>query len=486
MYEDALVLERSIRLELEAGLNRVHIHDLEGHLGLESVRAHLEGALVLSIDCRHPGPAVVEDAKDDETELLSRRVGAETLLALIVSLAPAEQPSTFDPDGYAQSTDYLLALTTELAEELRTLRREASAQRTAQSTSGPRTRVELLARAPRSGSYRLTLRCEPGWATWRPSYIVRVHDLASSGPAAEARAWGQIYHRQGLSGRAKTVELSGARRTSGSIPRPRGPWVIRSDGPYDERSNQLHRGEAVARDEAPRSEEGQNGAPSAPEAPPGRFPYGPSRKAQGPVELGPSPVPVPLGPLEVETTQAFLLRPAADRRSFAQLTVRPRGDETLPAGRAEIFVADVFRGELDLGLASAESPWQIDLGPEARIAAHRFVSTALQSEGLLSRGDIHRAKVRIDVESSLDSACFVRVEEQLPTSADPRLKVRLLSAFLEPTSRGRTDAAEPEVSGSLVAFTVRLETNVRRTCVVEYVIEAPKDYRIVQTLEGDG
>ncbi len=172
----------------------------------------------------------------------------------------------------------------------------------------------------------------------------------------------------------------------------------------------------------------------------------------------------------------YLLRPAIKDHAFGRVTVTHAEDNPLLAGPASIFVADAFFGKTRLETTPARGKLELDLGAETAIKCARRSHTTVRTAGLINKDDIHVVEVIIEVENYLREVAELEIQDQVPVSADSKIKVKLL----------KTDPKDASLDDStgILTFKVKVAPGGRLVVGLTYELEAPKDYRFTQMLGG--
>lgn len=476
MSEDHVDLSRVLELRLHAGVNEIWLSGLEPDLHPGRLRVHADRALVLSVDVEDEvdAPAQPTPVESDAGEQAQRREGARAVLNLLDRVSFAAPPDgKLSASGFARGLEALTEMRERAEQELAEL---AEATIVRRSAPQERRRLMLRLRAPEPVECRLELTSESRPATWRMRYRLWIdgRDVAIESEAALWQPVGPLCVER-IELRGREPDEDGWRSTR--------PWIVSSERPYDERSQMLHQG-------APRETRPSDGADDllakeralalAAETRAVAFPaQAEVAVLEGPFDLGGSEAfALELPPPEIEVDWEFRVRPVLSPIAFARLLVRPAaGAPALAPGRVAVFADGILRGSTTESEATRLSPWSLELGPQTCIQARRSVRSTLEDERLIQRGDVHRIAVRIEVESRLERSARVWVEDQVPLSSDPRVRIRLLES--DP------DDAEHDPSSGRIRLPVRLEGKQKARVGFTYEVEAPRDYRLVQSV-GSG
>ena len=194
------------------------------------------------------------------------------------------------------------------------------------------------------------------------------------------------------------------------------------------------------------------------------------------VAIEPHPFRVCLGEQPIAARLYYICRPVADRFAHARVEIEPQDTNTWPGGSVPLFMDGHYRETLRFAPARQGQPWVFDLGSDPAISAQRWVYTSRRSEGVLTRDDIHLVEIKIELESHIDKTAQIIVEDQIPITTDPRLRLKL--AHTAPQ-------ANLDTSSGTLRFSEELPPHSRKTLLVHYEIDAPRDYRLIQTLGGE-
>jgi hypothetical protein len=181
-----------------------------------------------------------------------------------------------------------------------------------------------------------------------------------------------------------------------------------------------------------------------------------------------------LGSVSYPARIEYLLRPAVRDHAFGRVTVINNENAPLIAGPASIFVGEAFFGETRIRTTPAGGKLVLELGAETAIKSARRSKTTVRTEGILTKEDVHVVEVTTEIENHLDQSIDVEIQDQVPVSQDPRVKVRLMRTIPK-------DAQLDELTG-ILTFKVRLTPGTKVEIGLVYEIEAPKDYEFQQTL----
>lgn len=180
------------------------------------------------------------------------------------------------------------------------------------------------------------------------------------------------------------------------------------------------------------------------------------------------------GSVSYPARMEYLLRPAVRDHAFGRVTVINNDSAPLLAGPASIFVGEAFFGETRIRTTPAGGKLILELGAETAIKSARRTKTTVRTEGILTKEDVHVVETTIEIENHLEQTVELEVQDQVPVSQDPRVKVRLMRTVPK-------DAQLDDLTG-ILTFKVRLTPGSKVEVIVAYEIEAPKDYEFRQTL----
>ncbi len=168
-------------------------------------------------------------------------------------------------------------------------------------------------------------------------------------------------------------------------------------------------------------------------------------------------------PIELE----YVLRPAVRSTAFARTHCRNEAEVPLLAGPAAIYVGHDRFGENQLPSTPPGGAITVELGAETAIQSSRHARTSLRSGGLFSREELHHVEVTIEVVNHLPTRASILVEDQIPVSADEKVKISL----------GRTEPknAELDPKTGRVALRLGLGPGEKRTLSFDYLVHLPKD-----------
>jgi uncharacterized protein (TIGR02231 family) len=170
----------------------------------------------------------------------------------------------------------------------------------------------------------------------------------------------------------------------------------------------------------------------------------------------------------------YLLRPVIKDHAFGRVTVIHGSQSPLLAGPAAVFVGEGYVGATQLATTPAGGKLTLDLGAETSIKCARRTRTSMKTAGLINKDDLHLVEVEIEVESFLDHPADLEIQDQVPVSIDSKVKVKLIRTTPK-------DAVLDEQSG-IITYKVRVAPGGRVEIGLVFEIEAPKDYRLTQSL----
>lgn len=449
-YEDELFVERVHALELPAGVSRVRVGGLPTSFRLESARVTADPATVLSVDlASEPRPPPPPEGR--QFELRGRVAGARSLIELLDALEPLAPTS---PQALWKGAERFGALRRGASARLRDAEHALEAEAAA-GPQPPSVSLDLVLRSPRPTSCRLVIHGSVG-----SSAHALLYRLDVEGDAVRLAAFAELEHPLGEVRVDGELKLLKGLPPSSFPPMSRRPWVVRSDQLFEDRSPQLYRDAARIPPATHEPQPPRSGSTSI------RIP--------GPLGVGASPARLPLGEVAYGARVDYIARPALDRRAFCQLEIYPRPGTRLEAGDIRLVLGGLTRVRKKVPVATEAKPWRFELGPEPGIYTSRRSQTELRTEGLLQREDVHRASVKIELCNDLPHPVTVRVEDQIPVALDPRIRTRLL--HLSP-GKGQLDRETGTVSTQ-----VQLGAQSKVVIEMSYEVDAPRDYRLVQSL----
>ncbi|WP_242372733.1 mucoidy inhibitor MuiA family protein [Anaeromyxobacter sp. SG26] len=173
--------------------------------------------------------------------------------------------------------------------------------------------------------------------------------------------------------------------------------------------------------------------------------------------------------------RAELVRIAAPRREAATFLTAKAVNETgfpLLPGLAGIYVGDEFVGRAPIALTPPGGELELAFGVDDRIEVERKVLERKRlTAGLLSKDDVQRYRVRIEVKNRYATPVAVRLLDLVPVSRDERIKVAILDGSTAPA---REDPERPGVRIHELAL------GARESKVVElrYEVRTPRGLAI--------
>lgn len=184
---------------------------------------------------------------------------------------------------------------------------------------------------------------------------------------------------------------------------------------------------------------------------------------------------IALGTQRHDTKVEYVLRPSLKDHAFGQATVAHDEDVPLLAGPAALFVEDAYFGSTRLLTTPAGGKLVLELGAETDVKSARRSRTHVRTEGIINKEDMHTVDVTIELESYKAAPVEVEVQDQIPISADARVKVRLLET---------SPKADLDTERGVLTFRLELAPRAPAKLTFRYEIEAPRDFELTRWLEA--
>jgi uncharacterized protein (TIGR02231 family) len=173
--------------------------------------------------------------------------------------------------------------------------------------------------------------------------------------------------------------------------------------------------------------------------------------------------------------QATLTRTAAPRvEAAAFLTAKAVNDTGFPllAGEAGVYVGDDFAGRASLPFTPPGGELELAFGQDGRVEVERHVlERKRESAGLISKDEVIRYRVRVNVKNRYGAAVGVRLLDLVPVSRDEKIAVKILEGTAAPT---REDPDRPGVRIHELTLAPREE----RTLELRYEVRSPRGFPV--------
>ena len=168
------------------------------------------------------------------------------------------------------------------------------------------------------------------------------------------------------------------------------------------------------------------------------------------------------------------LYPALFPEAFLVAELKNPSAQPLPAGNASLFVGDDPSGTARLKLVSPGEALTLPLGIDRSLRPVRNVKVVQSEEGIVSKDEISRYTVTIELANPYRAAMNVRMVDQVPVTQDKDVTIKLLESKPIATQDSRTGALEwrlnvPPAQKTVVAFT--------------YTVKRPKGWKLYQSEE---
>lgn len=472
---DGLELHDHGILQLPAGISYARIEYSDLSIDVASLQIRLKNAVLRSVEHQtyhQKDSTPPPDHSAQKIELLSRQIGAKSLLTFLDSLAPQENDRYSCPDTMWRASEHILQARTACIQTLDECERQLEALEQHSSPNPPKpdgSVILLQLETTQTSQVHLDIVVNLGWATWRPSFEVHVSNKVAT-VQLEASIWHPVTRAIG----PLTLHLSHKPLALASTSYALTSWRVGPDPAFDERTRELY-----AKSPSHPSHRPQR-APAAPaqthlNEPLAPFPtdYKQTHSIDD-ATLEPRTFRILLGQQPATPRIIHICRPAIVNHAHAILEIAPQDEAAWPGDSVHLTLDNSRYQDLpNLRTARAGTPWIIDLGPEYLITTQRKVLAERRSQGSLQREDIHQIRVEVEVFNQLPHHAEIIIEDQLPIASDPRLRISL-----EET----TPEAEIDKKKGLVQFISTLEPE-RSLCIsFSYRIEAPHNYRIIQAL----
>jgi uncharacterized protein (TIGR02231 family) len=173
--------------------------------------------------------------------------------------------------------------------------------------------------------------------------------------------------------------------------------------------------------------------------------------------------------------KAELVRVAAPRREAATfLTAKAVNDTGFPLlpGVAGVYVGDEFVGRAPVALTPPGGELELAFGVDDRIEVERRVLERKRlTAGLVSKDDVYRYRVRIEVKNRYATPAAVKLVDLVPVSRDEKIKV----AVLDGTTAATKD--DPERPGVRI-HELALAANEAKVVELRYEVRYPRGLAI--------
>jgi uncharacterized protein (TIGR02231 family) len=507
VFPDRARITRTGRAAVEAGVQRIEIHDLPLALQPESVRASGKGtarARLLGVSTRMeyftdtPAASVrdlearLRAAQDAGAELAARsgvlekeQKNLDALGAQAESFArglalrgkgTAEQGAVFDflRNRLNDLQSEMLRLGREKRENDKLVEKLKQELQAAQSAR-PRQRyvavIEVDVTAP--GDLSLDLIYVTTGASWRPLY-----DLRLAGDSLEVSYLAQVQQSTGDDWRNVALAVSTAQPAVALIAPELDPWYIAPFVPPPMVYAQAMPAAAPARGkmrlQEARDEMALISEPSPAEA---AMAVATATVSEAGAALtyrlaGGADVPGNGEPRKV-TIASFPLKPQLDyvtapklqAACFRRAKVKNDSPYSLMPGSAQLFEGDDFLGSMQMEFVAPNQEIELFLGPDERLRVERELAAREVDKVFMADKRRLRYAYTIKLENLRDRPQLVTVRDQLPVSRDEQIKVRL-------------DAADPRPAQhddlNLLEWKLTLEPGRKQTLRFEFTVEHPR------------
>jgi uncharacterized protein (TIGR02231 family) len=173
--------------------------------------------------------------------------------------------------------------------------------------------------------------------------------------------------------------------------------------------------------------------------------------------------------------KAELVRVAAPRREAATfLTAKAVNDTGFPLlpGVAGVYVGDEFVGRAPVALTPPGGELELAFGVDDRIEVERRVLERKRlTAGLVSKDDVYRYRVRIEVKNRYATQAAVKLVDLVPVSRDEKIKVAVLDGTTAATKE------DPERPGVRI-HELALAANEAKVVELRYEVRYPRGLAI--------
>jgi hypothetical protein len=138
--------------------------------------------------------------------------------------------------------------------------------------------------------------------------------------------------------------------------------------------------------------------------------------------------PVPLASWRWPVSVRRQLFPAVQPEAYLVATLRLPADTPLPKGDANLFVDGQPAGRAHLDLTRPGQQFTLPLGIDRAVRCRRQVELETHERGLLSKEEINRYTVTIDIANPHRRGVALDVVDQLPRARDGSVAVKLVSS----------------------------------------------------------
>ncbi|MBX2810300.1 MAG: DUF4139 domain-containing protein [Myxococcales bacterium] len=436
-----------------------------------SVNAHIQTMSCEQLGKDHHPPEDASSSKERIRELRSRALGTQALLDFLESLEPDDDPPTLQTEAMWQSFTHIVHARADAQSRLSAYQAELD-QLTARASPHPpplnASTLVVTLTSVQSGPTQLAIRARHGWGTWRPRFHIY---MTKDEPKVvmEADIWLE------LPVPLKADELHLVHHPAPPTHRPfvPAPWTIGSNPVFDERSVELY-AQGTKERKRPRPSAQKAPAPLSTRGPKTPFPRDiyPTRYLRS-VALDSSQPRVVLEPEPSLVEKRYICRPAINPYAHIQLAIEPHEDAIWPGGWVDFSFDGQRHPPTRMDSAKKGRPWTWHLGPELRVHTQRSVTIERVIKGGLHRDEVHQVNIQTVVRNQLNHPIHTIIEDQIPSSTDPRLSVQLVDT---------NPQASLTDSKGVLRFILELAAQEKQTVSFTYTISSPHNYRIIQTL----
>lgn len=171
---------------------------------------------------------------------------------------------------------------------------------------------------------------------------------------------------------------------------------------------------------------------------------------------------------EVPVTLTYMSVPKLDRNAFLMAKISDWEDLKLMPAQARIYFDESFIGTSVVNPETVKDTLYIDLGRDKSISVKRQAIKDKCKEKVLGDDIVHTKTIEITVRNTKGTNIEFEVEDQIPISSDPNIKITLLD---------KDKAIYNEVTGKLT-WKLRLKPKEVEKLVFSYEVKHPKSKQI--------
>ncbi|MEZ0314374.1 MAG: mucoidy inhibitor MuiA family protein [Myxococcota bacterium] len=183
-------------------------------------------------------------------------------------------------------------------------------------------------------------------------------------------------------------------------------------------------------------------------------------------------VDVPLDAQHYPVKPTYEATPALEKVAFLHAAVANHGQRPLLTGQLSVFASGVFIAESALETTGPGATIELPLGADQDVRLERRLVPRTKTKGLISKDEVTRYELEIDVANYKRQAVRVRVSDQIPTTNTQSVRIEL-------KDMSPTPSEGPDPRG-MIHWDVDVAPGKTKTIRLTYEITRPADWRLWQ------